>query len=401
MYRAASAKTPKRPRARGKTSGLKKPPLQLLQLKNILKTKIGGRLEKTEARKRGEEELSSQKLKKPSIFDDNEENDELEDESLDFPSIEANIGSQSMFAEDNKSKSRRKSTSKSTKIQEIGKKRGKKRSTKASDSNFSNVENIYEDNLNEAQSHNFTPMEKTYTHSVSKSAMKRSWTGLNPSIVSMVASILSVYTDQSILSIPGLNKKDKDITRLMLIELIEDLDNRLRYVKLPPGIKLNHLDQEFLTREQRKLSYNLSATIRQLRDLNEEEKREANQRHQLEKYYLNLKKNSEGHISEMSESLKSMEEVLRSYNLSADFDVSTFLNSYVDNYEIVLHENEKSTKRLDGNSKKYNPDEDEELNSMLETLEGSLKSLRGRITKTNRLAVAADELGTLIQLMQD
>lgn len=401
MYRAASGKTPKRPRARGKTSGLKKPPLQLLQLKNILKTKIGSRLEKTEARIRGEEELSSQKLRKPSIFDDNEENDDPEDKSLDFPNIEADTGSQSMFAEDNKSKSRRKSIVRQTKIQQTANKRGRKRSTKTSDSNYNDAENIYEDNLNELESHNFTPMEKTYTHSVSKSVMKRSWAGLNPSIVSMVVSILSVYTDQSILSIPGLNKKDKDIARLMLIELIEDLDHRLRYVKLPPGIKLNHLDQEFLTREQRKLSYNLSATIRQLRDLNEEEKREANQKHQLEKYYSNLKKNSEGYISEMTESLKSMEEVLRSYNLSADFDVSTFFNSYVDNYEIVFQEDEKSTRRLDKDLKKYNPNEDEELNKLLETFEGSLDSLKSRISKANKLATAADELSTLIQLIHD
>ncbi|GME72286.1 unnamed protein product [[Candida] boidinii] len=103
----------------------------------------------------------------------------------------------------------------------------------------------------------------------------------------------------------------------------------------------------------------------------------------------------------MTESLKSMEEVLRSYNLSADFDVSTFFNSYVDNYEIVFQEDEKSTRRLDKDLKKYNPNEDEELNKLLETFEGSLDSLKSRISKANKLATAADELSTLIQLIHD
>lgn len=145
---------------------------------------------------------------------------------------------------------------------------------------------------------------QTYKQGVRLSSMQRLWEPLNPGLQAQLKSILEMFIEDA-LSLSGVsNDKEKlQFRNIMRLHLIRFLMRRFKRVKLPPGIKSDHLDQEQLTEDKLRLGSNYDANLRQLQELKsqllEEEQQLKSQEAYLKKYSFNAKDDKNSMIKSM------------------------------------------------------------------------------------------------------
>ncbi|VEU20838.1 DEKNAAC101702 [Brettanomyces naardenensis] len=243
---------------------------------------------------------------------------------------------------------------------------------------------------------------KTYTQSIPLDSMQQTWTVLTPNVQTMLESILTLFIEQSLSSISFKNKKDRLRLRSLVRSLmIRPLMKRFRHVKLPPGIKESHLDQEQLNEEKLRLETNYDANLKQLEGLQTELLKEQQRLKGEQKY-------TREYESKVNESKKLMERSLDQIrNLLGDDFVSGEENDKptkgkTEADSLGLQDGDAALIVSDSFANNgdtiYDISKDVQLTESLETLQAKLSKVDSNITVVKDLSAMLDRIHNILGL---
>ncbi|QPG75944.1 hypothetical protein FOA43_003330 [Brettanomyces nanus] len=236
---------------------------------------------------------------------------------------------------------------------------------------------------------------KTYSQTIRPNSMRENWTVLLPNVQTMLESILTLFIEQSLSSIHFKNKKDRlHFGTLVRTQMIKPLMKRFLHVKLPPGIKESHLDQEQLNEEKLRLETNYDANLKQLEALQAELLKENLNLKSEKKYTLEYESKFNQSKLLMDKSLKQLQDLLGNdiANLETDFINEGTTNSEFS--RLGLQTDSESIIIPDSSSSAYDASKDKKL-------QNALSSLQSQLIKINSTTSAAQDLADVLERLHN